>query len=124
MIYKKISGILATLLLLASFGTTTFAAENKAILTNHPTLTDEQKAEMKSKHDEMNEKWSALTDAQKEKIFKLMDQDIDIKIKTIEEYLSLGLIDQETATEIKTRLNEKKAKMRENNIFPMMDRKG
>lgn len=124
MVFKKLSGFLATLMLLATFSTTTFAAtaEDGTIPSHGPNLTNAQKSEMKVKYDEMNEKWSTLTDAQQKKIYKLMDKQIDIKIQTIDQYLSLGMIDKETATEMKTKLNEKKTKMRESNVFPMFDR--
>lgn len=124
--FNKLSVILATLIILAAFGTTAFASTlpNDSRESNQPILSDQQKTEIKAKHEEFNQKWSTLSNTQKEKIYKLVDKEIDIKNQMIDEYLSFGFIDKESATIMKTKLNECKTKMREKDSFPIFDMKG
>ncbi len=97
-------------------------------------LTEEQKAEMearkaefeakKVKMDAMQEKWSALTDAQKEEIYTLKDKTADINTQIVDKYLQWGVIDQETADEMKTQINERKTDMRQDGRMPLFGRGG
>ncbi|MPW26753.1 hypothetical protein GC105_13255 [Alkalibaculum sp. M08DMB] len=125
--FKKISGFLATLMLLSTFGTATLAsttiATNNEIKNDPPSQSEEQKTDMKIKHSEMKEKWSTLSDEQKEEIYKLMDKEIDIRIESINYYLSLGIIDEETATKMKEKLTENKIQIRERDQFPIFSKK-
>lgn len=90
-------------------------------------LTDEQKAEMEARKAEMDaisEKWSALTDAQKEEIYSLKDKASDIESQIIDKYLEWGVIDENNAADMKARLAERKTEMRENGRMPMFGGKG
>lgn len=86
-------------------------AEIKAIL--HSAISDEQKTKMEAKKAEKKAKWDALSDAQKEELYGLQDKSIDAQIEAIDKCLTFGLIDQEMAQDMKERLNEAKALMRE-----------
>ncbi len=144
---KTFATSLIVLSLIGSMNTTGFAASNGTIAVNsgttsssvsedycrkeRPQLTPEQKAEMDAKRKEWiakiqdsQNKWSTLTNAQKNEIYALMDQQIDIKIQTIDKYLEDGVIDKDSADKIKAKLSEHKAKMRESGKMPMirMDR--
>ena len=90
-----------------------------------PNLTDEQKAEiednMKARQAEMDSRmaaqqaqWDALSDEQKEALYSLQDIVADAQIAVIDKMLEYGLIDEETAQEMKDRLEASKASMREN----------
>ncbi len=96
-----------------------------------PQLTDEEKAAMEEKRAEMraqmealNEKWSALTDAQKEEYYAIQDKAIDAKLELIDKYLSQGLIDEQTAAAMKEKLNAEKARIREDGRMPWMGGRG
>jgi len=65
------------------------------------------------------EKWDALTDEQKAEIFGLEDQAAAIEGRIIDKYLEFGLIDAETAENMKNDLNSRKNEMRENGRMPM-----
>ena len=138
--FKKFSAILAMMILMTLFGASAVALDTSnnsnispppsASPKEQPKLTDEQKAELKAKHDEMkaimenaNKKWLTLTDAQKEEIYALRDKTIDIKGQIIDKYLALGLIDAKTANSMKTKLMSGKEKMRENGAMPFFGKK-
>lgn len=57
-------------------------------------------AEMKTKMEERTAKWSALNDSQKEELYVLQENEIDVNIQLIDKQLELGLIDSEMATEM------------------------
>jgi hypothetical protein len=92
-----------------------------------PQLTEEQKAEFKAKREEMKakckaqkEKWDGLTDAQKNEIYGLVDQKDALEKQITDKYLEYGVIDQDTANNIKNRLSERSAKLREGGRIPGM----
>lgn len=94
-------------------------------------LTDEQKAEMetrmtemKTKMEAMNEKWAALTDAQKEEVYALQDEAAAVESQIIDKYLEFGLIDEQTATDRKTKITESSAAMQESDAMPMFGGRG
>ncbi len=89
-------------------------------------LTPEQKAEIEvkrkawiAKMQESQKKWSALTDAQKNEIYDLVDKQIDIKIQTIDRMATNGVIDKDTADKMKSGLTERKVNMRKSGAMPL-----
>ena len=68
----------------------------------------------------MTEKWDALTDIEKEAVYQLQEDKINAQIAIIDEYLALGLIDEDRASEMKTKLTETIADLRTDGEFPMM----
>lgn len=96
-------------------------------IIEHPELTPEQKmdreARMKerdAKIQESQRKWSALTDAQKNEIYDLMDKQIDIKCQMLDKYAANGIIDKDAAEKMKARLVERKTSMRSSGKMPML----
>ena len=69
---------------------------------------DAKRKEWHTKIQNSQNKWSTLTDAQKNEIYALIDKQIDIKLQTIDKYLGYGVIDKDTADKIKTKLTERK----------------
>lgn len=77
-------------------------------------LTEEEKAEMKSKSEEMDakrkesqEKFNNLTDEQKKEIYNLRKENIKNEIKSVNKYLEFGVISEEEAKDMKAKLNER-----------------
>lgn len=90
-------------------------------------LTPEQKADIEAKRkawatkmQDSQKKWSALTDAEKNKIYDLIDKQIDIKIQAIDQMATNGVIDKDIANKMKTRLTERKAHMRKSGAMPLL----
>ncbi len=90
-------------------------------------LTKEQKAEIelkKAKIKEMQERFTALSPAQREEIYLLKDMVIDIEAAIIDRYVAWGVMDQETANEIKSKYALYKSKIRESGKMPFTGSKG
>ncbi len=68
----------------------------------------------------ISETWAALTDVEKEAVYQLQEDKINAQIAIIDEYLALGLIDGDRASEMKTNLTERIADLRTDGEFPMM----
>lgn len=88
-------------------------------------LTEEQKAELQAKRDEMiknqqerQTKWEALTEEQKQEVYSIVDESVSAKVKLIDKYLELGLITADEATELKNKINEKNTEMKNNKSMP------
>ncbi len=137
MYFKKFLTGVCAITIITTMGITTFGAtttettsttiSENVVRKEKPALTEEQKAEMelkKAKLDEIQNKWANLTDAQKEEIYALKDKASDIEMQIIDKYVQWGIIDSETANEIKTKFAERKIQMRENGGMPMLGGKG
>ena len=68
----------------------------------------------------MSVKWDALTDIEKEAVYQLQEDKINSEIAIIDEYLALGLIDADRASEMKSNLTEKLTNLRTGSESPMM----
>ncbi len=90
-------------------------------------LTDEQKAEMDARREQMiamNEKWNNLSESQKNEIYNLKDAQSKIDEQILDKYVSWGLMDKDTAADIRTQITERNTQMRENGMMPMAGGKG
>ena len=65
------------------------------------------------------EKWSALTQEQKEEIYALMDSRAAADAALIDKLAELGVIDQADADRIKQHMQEGLAEIKESGDFPM-----
>ena len=91
-------------------------ATREARMADRDANREDYHAEMTA----MTEKWDALTDIEKEAVYQLQEDKINAEIVIIDEYLSLGLIDADKASEMKSNLTEKLADLRTDGEFPMM----
>ncbi len=90
-------------------------------------MSEEQKAEMEAlreKAGSVQGKWDALTDDQKEEIYKLRDQGTDIQSQIIDKYLEFGVIDEETAAAMKEKCESRNGALRSSGKMPMFGGKG
>lgn len=135
---KITAGVLSALLLsgaaagaLHSFAEDSTKQSGKVVLSENmkerPSLTEEQKAEFEKERQQhqqqmeaMHSKWQALGDAQKEEIYKLEEQRLDLELQMAEKYLAAGLIDQKRADEMKEHIKQRKADLRKDSRLPMM----
>ncbi|NDL68409.1 DUF2680 domain-containing protein [Anaerotalea alkaliphila] len=123
--YRIIAGICALALVAtvgagvasaASADSTTEAAIESSIENTREARRAAQEA--------AQEKWDALTDAQKEEIYALKEEAADSEGKIADKYLEWGLIDEETATQMKERLTERVQDLREDGRMPMLGGRG
>ena len=130
---KKIIAMACSFALIAGIAAPALAANtpSKASVlpaatdNRHHNLTEEQKNEFRAKREEkranrksQEEKWSKLTDAQKNEIYSLRDQIADLQMKTADKYAEFGVITKEEATTKKERITARKARMRDGGRMP------
>ncbi len=107
-----------TLILTLGFGTyanDSVAANAQTTDSARPQISEDQKRELEG----MFDKWSGLTDKQKNEVYKLLDKQNDLKEKIIDKYAEFGVFDKTLAEEMKSRLNEMSEKLRANGQMPM-----
>ncbi len=106
-------------------------AQKASLEAKFANLTDEQKAEKEAMRaegekafKEAKAKWDALTDAQKETLYKLQEEKIDLEIKSVKTMSDLGLTDKTQAEEMIKMLTEHKAQIRNIEFLPPMMQPG
>lgn len=70
----------------------------------------------------IRDKWSSLTDAQKQQVYTLMEQEMAAREKLLNQYASLGLIDQDKADAIKHHMQEHLTRLKESGECPFPGR--
>lgn len=83
-----------------------------------PASHEAHKKEMEQKRAELEEKWNALSKADKEAVYKLKRQQIDLRIKQIKKYQDLGLIESAKADEWIAHLTEAKNNLGKDDALP------
>ncbi len=73
----------------------------------------------KTQFNDLKKNWAALSDSQKEEIYKLKDKIIDTQLQIIDKYVEWEIIDESKAVEIKEGLIDSKTNIRDNDKFPM-----
>lgn len=130
--FKKIIAVISSLAIVATLSTTVFAetSTNTESTTSsssiessskfkNKVLTDEQKAEIdaqKAKMTEIKNKLSQLTDSQKEEITSLKNNCLDIQNQIIDKYVSFGVIDEATGSDIKAKISNTKDSSKDNDF--------
>lgn len=112
---KKIGATLAAVLMATSV--VGFAAETN---TNQTRTRVEQRqvSELNSTRGESNAKWTALTQAQKNEVYKIEEEIAALKKKQIDKLLSLGVIDKTTADAQKKSIDDRLSSMKSNSQMP------
>ena len=78
-----------------------------------------KKEVMKNKFKIMNKKWAALSDNQKEEVYKLIDELTETKSEILDKYFEFGVIDEVTYKVVKQLLSERKIDIREDGKMPI-----
>ena len=89
---KILAGVLAISLIFVVFSGAVLAAGDK---TDHKG---------KSHYGKIAEKWSALNDKQRSEVYAIYDEQVKLRIKMVDKYAELGLIDSETAKTMKGKI--------------------
>jgi len=71
-------------------------------------------------HQDVQNKWNALTDDQKQAVYGILDQGTQNRIDLINEYVSLGLIDQATADSMISDITTGDAQLKQDGKMPAM----
>ncbi len=116
----SLSGVLAGTATAANLNATAYATAYQT-----GKLTKEQKADIemrKARYKEMQEKFDALPQTQKDEIYALKDMAISVESQIIDKYTLFGIIDAQTANEIKQNYEVYRTKLRETGRLPFWGR--
>lgn len=80
-------------------------------------LTEAQLAQKQAQIDEQMEKWTALSEAEKDQVYEISAKSREVLKDMVQKYLSLDLIDQDEADKILEQI-EQQAEMEENGDMP------
>jgi|GEM_PF-4006201 len=104
--FRKFSVLLLAVALITSVGA--------ALAVEMPKETEEQVQEMQQLH----EKWDALTDRQRNAVYKLFAQKGKAEIALMDEYATLGLISEDEAEEYAARVKNWLEALKESGKLP------
>jgi len=107
---KRIYSLLIALAVICSLSASALAAE-----TSTPEPSGAPKSEdIKMILDEMQTNFDALSDKEKEEIYKIGDNITEQYISLVEKYADFGILSEDEATKLTEMLGERNEKMQEN----------
>lgn len=74
--------------------------------------------------EQQNEKWTLLTDTQKQEVYKIYNENIQTQIEMIDKYVELGVMDTAEAQIMKSNLQEKQSNTITSGNMPMFGKGG
>lgn len=92
-----------------------------AAAADTPATTQSETAQ-RSDRAGVRDKWDSLTDAQKHEVYALMEKELADRETLLNQYASLGLIDQERADAIKHHLQHRLTELKESGECPFPSR--
>lgn len=104
----------------------TFAAEtNTESVTRSETNTNQndKKAAFEKKIKEANDKWMTLTEKQKEEVYVLIQNEMQIQNTLLDKLVELGVMQKEDAVNMKALMLENFNKVKESGAFPLFQQK-
>lgn len=109
---------------------TTVAAETKAESTTQAEIkTDckdckDKKAEFDKKMKAAREKWSSLSQTQKDEVYSLLENNMEENNKVLDKLVELKVLEQSDAEKIKANQATRYQKIKESGEFPLLRGKG
>jgi hypothetical protein len=106
---------------------TTFAAEtNTESVTLSETGGDQKelRAAFEKKMQKANEKWKSLTAEQKNEIYSMLENEMQIEMKLMDKLVEFGVMEQQDATILRTFMTDKFNKLKQSGEFPLYRQKG
>jgi uncharacterized protein YlxW (UPF0749 family) len=125
---RKLSGLVIAGMIgfLSISPVTTFAAETN---TESVTQTDtnkvrqDRKTVFREKMKKASEKWNSLTSQQKQEVYSLMEEDMDLENQLMDKLAELQIIEKQDAEMIKSHMKNRYDKVKESGEFPFMRQK-
>lgn len=100
--------------------TEALAAESyKESITLSENDHDNSKSEFKEEMQEARKQWDTLTAKQKEKVYDLIEKELNAKIKVMEQLANYEVLDDDDVAEAKSRMLEHFKEMKANGEFPL-----
>ena len=105
---------------------TTFAAETNTesvTQTDYNKVQQDRKTVFREKMKKASEKWNSLTAQQKQEVYSLMEQDMEIDNQIMDKLADLKIIEKQDAEMIKSHMKNRYDKVKESGEFPFMPQK-
>lgn len=99
------------------------AESNKESITLSENDHDESKSEFREEMQEAKEKWDKLTAKQKEKVYDLIEKELNAKIKVLEQLADYKILDDDDVVEVKSHMLEHLKEKKANGEFPLSGKK-
>jgi len=98
---------------------TTFATETNAqeFITNKEE-NQRRRGEFDEKMKKAREKWDALSDKQKNEVYSLLEQEVEVETKLFKKLVDFGVMDKADAEKSVSYLNECLKRLKESKAFP------
>ncbi len=106
---------------------TTFAAETNTESVTQSEMNKDQKDEkaaFKEKMKKASDKWKTLTSKQKEEVYALIENEMEVENKLMDKLVEFDVLEKEDAELIKTHMLDGFNKMKESGEFPFIRQKG
>lgn len=103
-----------------------FAAEtNKESITLSETSSDQKdlKAAFEMKMKKANEKWKSLTTKQKDEVYALIENEIQVEKNLMDKLVEFGVMEKADAAILKTNMMNKFNQLKESGEFPLFKQK-
>ncbi len=125
--FSRFAAFFCAMLLSVTLFTTVFAASPKASPSVSPSpaaspsesvAPSQSPAVTTPQTSDTAKKWEELTDKQKSEIYELNNKIADLEFKMLEKYAQWGVIDKDTQTEVKSRIQAKNDRVRKEGKMP------
>lgn len=106
---------------------TTFAAETNTesvALSEMSSDQKELKAAFEMKMNKANEKWKSLTTQQKDEIYALIENEVQVEMKLMDKLVEFGVMDKADTTILKTYMMDRFNNLKQSGEFPLYKQKG
>ena len=99
---------------------TTFATETKAqeLITNKKEENQKRKGQFEEKMKNAREKWNALSDKQKNEVYGLLEQEVEVETKLFKKLVDFGVMEKEDADKSISYLKDCLKRLKESKEFP------
>ncbi|MDF2588313.1 MAG: hypothetical protein K0S41_2154 [Anaerocolumna sp.] len=105
---------------------TTFAADtnSKSETLSEMNRNQEKKAAFEKKMQKAREQWNKLTKEQKEEIYSIIENEMNVESQLMDKLVEFGVMDKDDVALLKARMSEAFNKMKESGEFPFSRQKG
>ncbi|BBF41941.1 hypothetical protein lbkm_0621 [Lachnospiraceae bacterium KM106-2] len=85
--------------------------------------TDDEREKMREKMETSIKKWNSLKTADKEKVYKILEEREAADQKLLDQLVTLGVMDQKDVSEIKMHRKEMMDDLKKSGMFPLVGQK-
>lgn len=105
---------------------TTFAAEldTESVTQAENQLHEATQTAVQEKMKKASEKWDALNENQKEEVYLLLSQELEVQSQLMDKLAELGILEKEDTEKMKAHLLDRYNKLKQSGEFPFSGQRG